>query len=80
METNTMSKRFRIVGNLAVVIRAEKVAHAKKVRVRVEAAISGPAYLVNVSGEEENVNAWAEELDALETSGIDHEYYSKWEE
>lgn len=80
MET---TKIFRIVGNLAVVIHAEKVAHAKNVRVRVETAISGPAYQVEVSGQEENVHAWAEEMDADElfsSDQIDHEYYSKWEE
>lgn len=79
MET-LITKNFRIWGNLAVVIRGEKIAHEKNVRMRVDAAISGPSYAVNVSGSEENVASWAEEMDAYDTSTIDHEYYSKWEE
>ena len=79
MET-LIKKNFRIWGNLAVVIRGEKVAHEKKVRMFVEAAISGPSYLVKVFGSEENIASWAEEMDAYDTSMIDHEYYSKWEE
>jgi hypothetical protein len=57
---------FRIFGNLACIIRAEKNAHSKALRITVLSAVSGPSYYVRVSGQEEMVNTWAEEMNAQE--------------